>query len=787
MFRKIIPLLFLAVLIFTIAQAGLPPGKTIPIGTADTLYIMGTNDTIIKYARDATNDTTFVYVPVGTIVLTSLSAGTPVINFNSATRLTKVVFDSLIVNLRNTIDITGIATLNNSGDSRYGIIYGFNDNSKTGMFMVFDSLLDNIAFSHPIAMGTNYELPFTDGTLNQVLTTDGAGNVTWATPPGAGGGEANTMTDQGSGFQLGETKSGVDLPIKSIVAGTMITLDTNTAGELQITNGYGGDISGTEIQDDAISSGKILANAVTTGKVLDGTLQTGDLNISNGEVAGYLLTCGATTTQYTWFDPANYDAAYAHISNNGSDHSYIDQDVTSTSSPTFVDINCQSAVDFDFILSGIKELTITPSGITVPDGNISVPAGNISLSGTVDGVDVSAHAADASAHHAKTTALSEFTAETAWRLYYSNGSGAITALALGGAGTYLQSNGAALAPTFVTPSGTGEVNTSSSAGGGFELTLPKSTYDLPFKTITGGTGITVDSSTANTVNISVTSGVYEGDLSNEAGLYAALSDVTDFVQPADINTSAEIAAIVGDETGSGALVFNTSPTFVTSLIMGAATLTEAELEILDGATLTTIELNYVDGVTSDIQTQINAQEAELNNSAGLLAALSDETGTGVAVFGTSPTITTPAISGNMTTTGTIDTVDVAALAAKVHNEDLRYFRFGIADPNIFYDKDSLFCFEVNLAQAITITQIDVTCNANPTTQPAMSLRFATDFITRSTPTTIDDITPTAGVTTITSGFTDATIPSGSDIYLVFTADPEAALNSITFKITYTID
>ena len=35
-----------------------------------------------------------------------------------------------------------------------------------------------------------------------------------------------------------------------------------------------------------------------------------------------------------------------------------------------------------------------------------------------------------------------------------------------------------------------------------------------------------------------------------------------------------------------------------------------------------------------------AYEAELDNSAGLLAALSDETGTGVAVFGTSPTITT---------------------------------------------------------------------------------------------------------------------------------------------------
>ncbi len=37
-------------------------------------------------------------------------------------------------------------------------------------------------------------------------------------------------------------------------------------------------------------------------------------------------------------------------------------------------------------------------------------------------------------------------------------------------------------------------------------------------------------------------------------------------------------------------------------------------------------------------------EEDLSNSAGLLAALSDETGTGVAVFGTSPTIATPVLS-----------------------------------------------------------------------------------------------------------------------------------------------
>lgn len=40
-----------------------------------------------------------------------------------------------------------------------------------------------------------------------------------------------------------------------------------------------------------------------------------------------------------------------------------------------------------------------------------------------------------------------------WKVYYTNGSGAVTELALGASGTVLQSNGASAAPTFVTPTG----------------------------------------------------------------------------------------------------------------------------------------------------------------------------------------------------------------------------------------------------------------------------------------------------------------------------------------------
>ena len=53
-----------------------------------------------------------------------------------------------------------------------------------------------------------------------------------------------------------------------------------------------------------------------------------------------------------------------------------------------------------------------------------------------------------------------------------------------------------------------------------------------------------------------------------------------------------------------------SPEFTGTITIGDASVSETELEILDGATLSTTELNYVDGVTSDIQTQIDAKLAE---------------------------------------------------------------------------------------------------------------------------------------------------------------------------------
>lgn len=106
---------------------------------------------------------------------------------------------------------------------------------------------------------------------------------------------------------------------------------------------------------------------------------------------------------------------------------------------------------------------------------------------------------------------------------------------------------------------------------------------------------------------------------------------------------------------------------------GTGSSTAAGALINLGLTATAAELNYVDGVTSAIQTQIDGKQGTLTNSAGLAAALSDETGTGLAVFGTTPTFTTKITSPEIENSGniTIDAINaVAASTLTVTNSDV---------------------------------------------------------------------------------------------------------------------
>jgi hypothetical protein len=148
--------------------------------------------------------------------------------------------------------------------------------------------------------------------------------------------------------------------------------------------------------------------------------------------------------------------------------------------------------------------------------------------------------------------------------------------------------------------------------------------------VCAGEGVPVTTKTAAEVRtlLSVLTSAQIAAAYQPLGSYAATSGT---LAQFAATTSAELRGVLSDETGTGAAVFATSPTLVMPAL---GTPSSGTLTSCTGLPISTGVSGLGTGVAAFLATP---------SSANLAAAITNETGSGLLVFATSPTLVTPVL------------------------------------------------------------------------------------------------------------------------------------------------
>lgn len=490
--------------------------------------------------------------------------------------------------------------------------------------------------------------------------------------------DLTSLANVGGGAEVFKGRNGSIIEFKTLVEGTNITFVEGT-DTITINAATASGI--TSINSDTTAAQNIVG---TTDRItVSDATNTHTINIASGYVGQASITTLGTISTGVW-NATNI--AYAKLTLTDS---IVNADINSAAaivtskladSANFVLKNQTNTFgDFNQIFKDDKLVIENPAGTfyyNIMASNITTSVGVIlpvlSSSDTFAMVSL----AQTLANKTLTTPTIASFANATHNHADAAGGGQLTAT------TALNATG--------TPSGTtflrGDNVWATPAGSSGDVVGPASATDnavARFDTTTGkliqNSGVIIDDTnnitglgTLNTHTIPAGTSTF-AILSNKLSVFAA-------------TTSAELAGVISDETGSGVLVFADTPTLVTPIlgtptsgtltnctglpVSGLVALTADRALITNGtgviavATTTATEIGYVSGVTSAIQTQLNARVSltgaetvdgktftgvvRIQNALGSALAT---TGTVDIDFSTNEVVTMAAMTGNVTFTG----------------------------------------------------------------------------------------------------------------------------------------
>lgn len=487
--------------------------------------------------------------------------------------------------------VTANATLTvGNGGTSSGILRIMEDSDTGSMFASFQV--------PTLGSSTVYTLPPDDGNSGDVLRSDGAGTLTWVPQSGGAPTGAAYITQTPDGTLSAEQAL-------SLLSTGIMRVATTTGAVTSLTDS-GGIFS--NISDETGSG--VLVGATSP------TLVTPVLGVATAtSINKVVLTAPASAATLTIADGKTLTASNT-LTFTGTDASSVAFGTGGTVTYTANNLSVFAATTSAQLAGVLSDETGTGVSVfgTSPSFTTQITAPKVIWTGAVQDLTGS-----------------------------GTPEGAITA-AIGS--VYRRTDGGAATSLYVKESGagnTGWVAYGSPAGSGAPTTA---TYITQTADGTLSAEQALSSLSTGIMRVATTTG--------------AITSLTD---------SAGILGNISDETGSGLLVGATSPTLVTPTI-GVATATSvnkvaitapassATLTIADGKTLTASNtLTFTGTDASSVAFGVGGTVIYAANNLGALAAttsaqlagvISNETGSGALVFGTSPTVTTPTVSGSLT-------------------------------------------------------------------------------------------------------------------------------------------